>query len=747
MALRSQRFRACLFVFGSIASLYLPTTSGWERLSPEKSAATSLVELKRPVTVRDTIQMEQFGAPSYIGGGDSAGIVAQFSPDGKRFVIILRRGNLERNTNDYSATLWKTSDVFLSPVPQVLFTLSSSSNRPAIQMVKWLADDDTITFLGEHPGELQQLYTFNCSSGRMRRITNHSTSLVSYAISGGSIVYSAEAPPNPYLTGDAKRNGITVTTQRLPDLLSGVGGGGNRLNDQVFAKQGAFGAYHHVLIDGAPLPMEEEVSLSPSGRYLAVATKIAVMPTDWDKYDYHSGFLQHVLPYRYTIVDLTSGVSQTLLDAPVTFESRIRWSSDSRSVILTGVYLPLATDNPAERSDRKSKRFAIEVTVPGLKTIPILEGDNRLSWWNARTNEIHLQPKASGGIQEDGSSFRKSANKWEQLPSVGDEIRPKLEIALEENSNSPPRILARDKFSGKTAILLDLNPDFSQLAFGKVQEIKWKATDGREVQGGLYYPPDYSAREKYPLVIQTHGFNPHKFWINGPWATAFAAQPLAGRGFVVLQVREGYESLDTAKEGPRVMAAYEGAIDYLDQMGLIDRNEVGIIGFSRTCFYVKYCLTHSKYHFAAAVVADGIDAGYFQYIAFANSVPEQATSFDAINGGEPFGEGLGGWLRSSPGFRMDGVDTPLLVQAIGRAGLLSEWEWFSGLRRLNKPVDLVYLPEGDHVLEKPWERLTSEQEDVEWFLFWLKGEQEAGASMVQQYVRWTSLRESSKAAK
>jgi dipeptidyl aminopeptidase/acylaminoacyl peptidase len=31
------------------------------------------------------------------------------------------------------------------------------------------------------------------------------------------------------------------------------------------------------------------------------------------------------------------------------------------------------------------------------------------------------------------------------------------------------------------------------------------------------------------------------------------------------------------------MASYEGLIDYLDDLGVIDRSRVGIIGFSRTC--------------------------------------------------------------------------------------------------------------------------------------------------------------------
>jgi hypothetical protein len=140
-------------------------------------------------------------------------------------------------------------------------------------------------------------------------------------------------------------------------------------------------------------------------------------------------------------------------------------------------------------------------------------------------------------------------------------------------------------------------------------------------------------------VLQTHGFSKNHFWINGPYESAFAAQPLAARGLVVLQVGHGAEPGGYMKhhrsleEAPREMAAYEGAIDYLDGRGIIDKERVGIIGFSRTQYHVAYTLTHSSYHFAAATLADGFDGGYFQYLLDPYSEKDPV----CVNGGPPFG--------------------------------------------------------------------------------------------------------------
>ncbi len=196
----------------------------------------------------------------------------------------------------------------------------------------------------------------------------------------------------------------------------------------------------------------------------------------------------------------------------------------------------------------------------------------------------------------------------------------------------------------------------------------------------------------------------------------------------------------TTKEAAYEMAAYEGAIDYLANLGYIDRGRVGIIGFSRTGQTVKYTLTHSNYRFAAATVADGNDAGYFQYLSVANSYPVAAADDEALNGGAPFGDGLASWLKNSPSFALARVFTPVRLEANQPGSLAWAWEWFAGLSRLNKPVDLMYMPDATHVLVKPWNRMASQQGNVDWFDFWLNDFEDGDPAKARQYARWRKLR-------
>src|SRR5258708_25544825 len=161
-------------------------------------------EAKRPVTVGDAIRMTRWpwGA-------------LEFSPDSEKFVVVLRKGNVESNKNEYSLLLWQTNEVFQSPPPRILLTMSSSSNREAITDVKWLGDNETIAFLGENPGEGRQLYEFNIRAHSLRRVTKVQTNVVSYSVTpdGQSIAFVAEEPVSSIFDERARRDGVLVSSQ------------------------------------------------------------------------------------------------------------------------------------------------------------------------------------------------------------------------------------------------------------------------------------------------------------------------------------------------------------------------------------------------------------------------------------------------------------------------------------------------------------------------------------------------------
>jgi len=245
------------------------------------------------------------------------------------------------------------------------------------------------------------------------------------------------------------------------------------------------------------------------------------------------------------------------------------------------------------------------------------------------------------------------------------------------------------------------------------------------------------------LVIQTHGFNESEFRPSGVFPTANAAMALAGAGIMVLQMANGVGRCPegTPEEGPCAVSMVESAANLLVSEGLVDPEKIGIIGFSRTCFQVMELLTTSSLHLKASSMTDGVMGIYFQYLMEVGTDVELSPElYDSLIGAKPFGEGLQVWLKRSPGFNLDKIDTPLLIIGEGPGSLLSMWEPYAGLRLLHKPVDLIMLNTDEHVLTNPAVRLESQGGSVDWFRFWLQDYEDPDPGKAEQYKRWRNLR-------
>ncbi len=176
--------------------------------------------------------------------------------------------------------------------------------------------------------------------------------------------------------------------------------------------------------------------------------------------------------------------------------------------------------------------------------------------------------------------------------------------------------------------------------------------------------------------------------------------------------------------------------------GMVDEGRIGIVGFSRSCYYVLKALTTEKFAFKAASISDGVNEGYLQYMTTVdqsgNAIANEA---ERMNGARPFGAGLPAWLDSAPTFRMDRVTAPLLVMANGPRNLLFMWEPYAALRYLHKPVELVMVYGGTHLLTNPSQRMISQGGNVDWFRFWLQDYEDPDPAKAEQYERWKKLRE------
>jgi dipeptidyl aminopeptidase/acylaminoacyl peptidase len=133
------------------------------------------------------------------------------------------------------------------------------------------------------------------------------------------------------------------------------------------------------------------------------------------------------------------------------------------------------------------------------------------------------------------------------------------------------------------------NADLAKMPIGKTEVIKWKSTDGRDIEGLLTYPVGYVAGTKVPFILNIHG---------GP-AGVFQQNYIGGRGSYPIATfsQRGYAIL---RPNPRGSSGYGtefrranikdwGGGDYQDlmtgvdkviAMGVADPDHLGVMGWS-----------------------------------------------------------------------------------------------------------------------------------------------------------------------
>ena len=734
----------------------------------------------RSFTVADGIGVAVFGDP-HTGKTEPS----TSSPDRSLAVVVAERGRLDINRIEAEVRVYRLSDLQQRlehgeagvPIqPLWSFTEAPYKEGPAVQKIQWLDKSSGFVFLRRSARGLHQLVMADLASRSVRALTHEKLDVWNFAVkdaqtyvySGLDVVARVEAlrdvEPRPATSvGDRYLPALIFSPERYPEYeLNTV------QRHQIWA---VYGGRHILATDPATKQALTTsntfpVTISPDGAFALAAVLPSEIPTSWigafrDRVGamielkagkHHEQDLSVRALARYVLIDVETGAAvpfQTVVGGNVgVWPSSGRppaWSSDSGAVLLPGAYV-LDGPKPADacvtvmRVRQRSATCAIS-----LGSSDVVDGGSLrdVAFSDGRDDRISLKFAKAGGAESTGRDFVLLGNGMWTLAQEFATLGPTGAITLEvrQDLNERPVLWARDARSGKAMTLWDPNPQLDQVALGKVSVYRWTDESGRQWEGGLYLPPDHRPGQRHPLVIQTHGFARHDFRSAGTFPSAFAAQPLAASGIVVVQVAD-CPIRETEDEGPCQVRGYRALVERLADEGLIDRDKVGIVGFSRTCYYVLEALTDDKLRLAAAANADGLNAGYFQYLYSVNiSMNAGARGFERMNGARPFGEGLKVWLEKSPLFRSDRIKAPLLETAFGEKGLMIMWEPLAVLRYQNKPVDLILLDTQEHVLTKPSARMASQGSTVDWFRFWLQGYEDTDPAKAEQYARWHKLRE------
>ncbi len=167
---------------------------------------------------------------------------------------------------------------------------------------------------------------------------------------------------------------------------------------------------------------------------------------------------------------------------------------------------------------------------------------------------------------------------------------------------------------GESKRLTHTNPWLAEIALAEQETVQWTARDGLSLEGILIKPLRYQEGRRYPLIMLVHG-GPESHVSDG-WITSYSqpGQLAATRGFAVFYPNyrgSTGRGVDFSKLGQADAAGKEfddliDGIDHLVELGMVDKDKVGITGGSYGGYASAWGATFYSDRFAASVMFVGI---------------------------------------------------------------------------------------------------------------------------------------------
>ena len=276
--------------------------------------------------------------------------------------------------------------------------------------------------------------------------------------------------------------------------------------------------------------------------------------------------------------------------------------------------------------------------------------------------------------------------------------------------------------------------DFGQMVqgweLGTVETIRWTSRDGTEIEGVLRKPHDFDPTHSYPLVFVVHGgpaWLSMEYLLRGEDLGYYPSVQFANKDVLVLKPNyrgsigrgQAFADLNVNNLGIGDLWDLESAIEHLAELGWVDVERVGCMGWSQGGYISAFAGLHSR-AFRAVSVGAGVSDWYTYHIS--NDIPDFTVDYLS---GSPFRD-RELYNKTAPISQLGQARTPMLIQhgtEDRRVPLSNAMELYRGLKEMSVPVELFIFPGMAHPITKPRENHAVMHQNLAWFSHYLLGEE------------------------
>jgi dipeptidyl aminopeptidase/acylaminoacyl peptidase len=263
--------------------------------------------------------------------------------------------------------------------------------------------------------------------------------------------------------------------------------------------------------------------------------------------------------------------------------------------------------------------------------------------------------------------------------------------------------------------------------------ISWRSADGTPIEGSLMKPADFDPAKKYPLLVVVHG---------GPGGVTSSAtvefgsyypkEIWADKGALILEPNyrgsPGYgektRSLLMRNLGPGPSSDIISGVDSLISKGMVDKDRVGIMGWSFGGYLSAFIGTNSD-RFKAISVGAGVTD--WQVYDVGSDMRWLARGY---LGATPWADPEI-YSRNSPIHFVQQAKTPTLIEhgeVDPRVPIDNAYELFQGLIDQGVPVRFYVYKNVGHNIGRPKTRRAVMEHNLHWFNHYLWGESDVDDS-------------------
>ncbi|MDI9257955.1 alpha/beta hydrolase family protein [Flavobacterium sedimenticola] len=295
-----------------------------------------------------------------------------------------------------------------------------------------------------------------------------------------------------------------------------------------------------------------------------------------------------------------------------------------------------------------------------------------------------------------------------------------------EDFNESPKLVALAK-NRKPVEVFCSNPQQSSYYWGSSKLIDYEV-NGKLLQGALFYPANYDAHKKYPMVVyiyeemsnHVHNYvNPSVY--NGG---GLNLSVLTSKGYFVLYPDIAYE---TDYVGKSATDCTIGATQKVIEMGLIDKDKIALMGHSFGGYETAFIATQTDL-FATVIVGAGVTDLVSSYLSVGwNNGRAEIWRYesDQWRMSKSLYEGMEVYLKNSPIMFADQVKVPLLIwtgELDRQVHYYQSIAFYNALRRLGKKQIMLVYPENRHRLTNDKSQIDFTRRYEQWLDYFLKGD-------------------------